>query len=174
MDFDGKVDFNDINDFVQALNNPADYENTHGGPPELKGDFDGDGDNDFDDIAGFVALFTSGAAGSVGDIEPAAVSAGPTELPAIGARAASTPTYSEPPSQATIYESARVSALSENTQRVLSAVVDSDRLDHTEAGRRRLSMARDRWTSPRAGSVPADEVRAAVWSEDFDWIGDRQ
>jgi hypothetical protein len=60
MDFDGDVDFDDIDDFVLGLNDPAAYEALYGVPPATNGDMDGDGDQDFDDIAGFVAALASG------------------------------------------------------------------------------------------------------------------
>jgi T5SS/PEP-CTERM-associated repeat protein len=59
MDCDGDVDFDDIDDFVLGLNNPEEYENQIGVPPETKGDTDGDGDMDFDDIDDFVSILTS-------------------------------------------------------------------------------------------------------------------
>ena len=65
MDCDGDVDFDDIDDFVLALNNPIEYESTYGVPPELKGDTDGDGDNDFDDIDDFVAIFNTPSAENI-------------------------------------------------------------------------------------------------------------
>jgi hypothetical protein len=60
MDCDQDVDFDDIDDFVLGLNNPAQYESKFRVAPSLKGDTDNDGDLDFDDIAGFVALLSSG------------------------------------------------------------------------------------------------------------------
>jgi T5SS/PEP-CTERM-associated repeat protein len=59
MDCDGDVDFDDIDEFVLGLNNPEEYENQVGVPPETKGDTDGDGDMDFDDIDDFVSILTS-------------------------------------------------------------------------------------------------------------------
>lgn len=65
MDCDGDVDFDDIDDFVLGLNNPAGYEAIFGVPPSLKGDTDGDGDQDFDDINGFVGILQPGGLHSV-------------------------------------------------------------------------------------------------------------
>lgn len=59
MDCDGDVDFDDIDDLVLGLNDPAGYEDQLGVPPALKGDADGDGDLDFDDIDDFVAVLTN-------------------------------------------------------------------------------------------------------------------
>jgi hypothetical protein len=56
MDFDGDLDFDDIDDFVWGLIAADVYEDLYGVPPVINGDVDGDGDLDFDDIAGFVAL----------------------------------------------------------------------------------------------------------------------
>lgn len=54
VDCDGDVDFDDIDDFVQGLQDPEAYRAIYGLPPDRKGDTDGDFDLDFDDIAGFV------------------------------------------------------------------------------------------------------------------------
>jgi len=56
MDVDGDVDFDDIDDFVLALSNPAAYFTQYGVAREVHGDTDQDGDMDFDDIDDFVAL----------------------------------------------------------------------------------------------------------------------
>jgi len=48
----------DIDPFRIGLSNPASYATTYLVPPQLRGDTDGDGDLDFDDIPGFVALLT--------------------------------------------------------------------------------------------------------------------
>jgi virginiamycin B lyase len=64
MDRDEDVDFDDIDDFVLGLNDPANYEEIFGVPSSLNGDTDGDGDLDFDDIDPFVAIL--GGADTVG------------------------------------------------------------------------------------------------------------
>jgi len=56
LDFDGDVDFDDIDDLVLGLSSAALYEGTFGVPPVEAGDTNGDGDFDFDDISGFVAI----------------------------------------------------------------------------------------------------------------------
>jgi hypothetical protein len=61
LDCDGDTDFDDIDDFVLGLNDPAAYEAQFGVHPALKGDTDGDDDLDFDDIVGFVDILSSGA-----------------------------------------------------------------------------------------------------------------
>jgi hypothetical protein len=61
LDCDGDVDFDDIDDFVLGLNNPAAYEALYGMSPTVKGDTDDDDDLDFDDIAGFVNILSGGA-----------------------------------------------------------------------------------------------------------------
>jgi hypothetical protein len=61
MDLDGDVDFDDIDDFVLGLNDPAGYEAANGLPPFMMGDTDNDGDQDFDDIPVFVSILTGGA-----------------------------------------------------------------------------------------------------------------
>ena len=63
MDFDGAVDFDDVDDFVLGLNDPVTYEQTYAALPSLHGDLDADGDLDFDDIAGFASLL-AGPAGT--------------------------------------------------------------------------------------------------------------
>jgi hypothetical protein len=77
MDFDGDVDFDDIDDFVLGLNNPDLYESIFGVPPSVKGDTtDGDGDQDFDDIPGFVALLAGAQATAVPEPSALAIAAG--------------------------------------------------------------------------------------------------
>jgi len=62
MDFNGAVDFDDINPFVLGLNDAVLYESEFGLPPAVNGDTDGNGSFDFDDIAGFVDILGSGGA----------------------------------------------------------------------------------------------------------------
>jgi hypothetical protein len=59
MDCDGDVDFDDIDEFVLGLNDPAAYEMLLGVAPTAKGDVDQDGDFDFDDITGFVGVLNA-------------------------------------------------------------------------------------------------------------------
>jgi len=58
MNFDGITDFDDINDFVLGLTDPAVYESVFGVPSSVEGDIDMNGIQDFDDIPGFVAILT--------------------------------------------------------------------------------------------------------------------
>jgi hypothetical protein len=60
MDCDGDVDFDDINPFVLAIQDPQGYQAAYPNCNWLNGDTDGDGDVDFDDINGFVALLSGG------------------------------------------------------------------------------------------------------------------
>lgn len=62
MDRDGDQDFDDIDDLVQALNDPAQYEIDKGIPARVNGDQDEDNDLDFDDIPGFVNILSAGQA----------------------------------------------------------------------------------------------------------------
>jgi len=71
MDCDGDTDFDDIDDFVLGLNDPAAYESLFGVPASLKGDADQDGDQDFDDIDDFVGILT-GASRATQVPEPSA------------------------------------------------------------------------------------------------------
>jgi len=61
LDLDGDVDFDDINDFLLGLNDPAAYLATVGHGSSAGGDLDGDGDQDFDDIDGFVDRLVGGS-----------------------------------------------------------------------------------------------------------------
>jgi hypothetical protein len=56
MDFDGDLDYDDIDALAAALHDAAAYEDRYGVPPETNGDTDGDEDFDYDDIPGFVEL----------------------------------------------------------------------------------------------------------------------
>ncbi|MFV2067308.1 MAG: lamin tail domain-containing protein, partial [Pirellulales bacterium] len=56
LDRNGVVDQHDIGAFALALTDPSAYEQTYGAPARLGGDFDADGDVDFDDIEGLVGL----------------------------------------------------------------------------------------------------------------------
>jgi hypothetical protein len=72
MDVDGDVDFDDIDDFVLALNDPAAYELARGLPPVMQGDTDHDGDLDFDDIGNFVGALggANGGGAAAGLVVP--------------------------------------------------------------------------------------------------------
>jgi len=70
MDLDGDVDFDDIDDFVQGLNNAAGYEAEKGVPPVMMGDTDNDGDQDFDDIGVFVTILSGSSSAGIGVPEP--------------------------------------------------------------------------------------------------------
>jgi len=74
-DLNDKVDFDDINPFVLALNDPTLYESNFGNPAFGhaaldQADMDGNGRVDFDDIAGFVAALTSGGGSAAVVPEP--------------------------------------------------------------------------------------------------------
>ncbi|MFV2067828.1 MAG: CotH kinase family protein, partial [Pirellulales bacterium] len=58
MDFDGNIDFDDIQAFVLGLDAPADYEAIYGVPPEFGGDLNGDDQFDADDVNELVQLLT--------------------------------------------------------------------------------------------------------------------
>jgi hypothetical protein len=58
MNCDGTIDFADINPFIQALTDPAAWEQAHPGCPLMNGDINGNGTFGFDDINPFVALLT--------------------------------------------------------------------------------------------------------------------
>ncbi|MFV2065811.1 MAG: hypothetical protein ACC645_02445 [Pirellulales bacterium] len=62
MDFNERVDFDDIDDFVLGLTDAEGYEDLYGVPPSLAGDTDGNGEFDFDDISGFVGLLSGSSA----------------------------------------------------------------------------------------------------------------
>jgi hypothetical protein len=68
MDGNSVVDFDDVGPYVLALNDPADYEATYQMPPSQNGDTDDDGDFDFDDTPGFVALLDTGGDVLLGDV----------------------------------------------------------------------------------------------------------
>jgi hypothetical protein len=59
LDCDSDVDFDDIDDLILGLTDPAAYEALFGMSADVKGDTDGDGNLDFDDIAGFVEMLTA-------------------------------------------------------------------------------------------------------------------
>ncbi len=60
MNCDGTVSFADINPFVQALTDPAAWQQTYPDCPLSNGDINGNGTFGFDDINPFVALMTGG------------------------------------------------------------------------------------------------------------------
>ncbi|MFV2067797.1 MAG: hypothetical protein ACC645_12555, partial [Pirellulales bacterium] len=60
LDFDGDVDFDDVDGMVLGLNSASFYEDTFGVPPDDAGDTDDDGDLDFDDLDGFVTILVTG------------------------------------------------------------------------------------------------------------------
>ncbi|MFV2068536.1 MAG: lamin tail domain-containing protein, partial [Pirellulales bacterium] len=62
LDGNGQVDASDIEALVLAIRDQALYEVTYGMPASLAGDTDRDGDLDYDDILGFVALLPGGEA----------------------------------------------------------------------------------------------------------------
>ncbi|MFV1965322.1 MAG: sulfatase-like hydrolase/transferase [Pirellulaceae bacterium] len=60
MDFDGNVDFDDIDEYVLGLSDEVAYQAAFGPLPSINGDTDGDGDLDLDDIPGFVQILVDG------------------------------------------------------------------------------------------------------------------
>jgi hypothetical protein len=62
MNLDGILDFDDVDPFVLGLIDVDTYVATYGMTPNIHGDIDGDGDQDFDDIVGFVDLLDPPAA----------------------------------------------------------------------------------------------------------------
>lgn len=64
MNFDGQISFDDIEQFVLAIERPSVYVATYGVSGAWNGDHDGDNDLDFDDIEGFVeslgGIFSTG------------------------------------------------------------------------------------------------------------------
>ncbi len=66
MDCDGDADFDDVDEFILALNYPGTYTALFGADAILKGDVEGDGDLDFDDVDDFASLVTSSAAAATG------------------------------------------------------------------------------------------------------------
>lgn len=61
MNFDGTVDFDDIDFFVLGLVDSKTYVSSFGVSPVLRGDVDGDAVIDFDDISAFVAQLVGNA-----------------------------------------------------------------------------------------------------------------
>ena len=58
LNCDGRVDFGDINPFVQILSDPAGWQADHPACPASNGDLDSNGNIDFGDINPFVALLS--------------------------------------------------------------------------------------------------------------------
>jgi hypothetical protein len=71
MDFDGDLDFDDLDDFVLGLMDALRYEALHGIAASTNGDMDGNSLFDFDDISGFADRLGS---------DPAAAAAGTASL----------------------------------------------------------------------------------------------
>jgi hypothetical protein len=88
LDRDGDTDFDDIDDFVLGLNNPAAYEAARGIPGRVNGDQDEDWDLDFDDIGGFVGLLGGAGASASSAVVPEPSSAALAILGLLGATAA--------------------------------------------------------------------------------------
>ncbi|MFV2068554.1 MAG: PEP-CTERM sorting domain-containing protein [Pirellulales bacterium] len=58
VDFNGKVDFDDISSFATGLSDPVAYTSQFGVSPLLRGDTNADQQFDFDDIADFVQILS--------------------------------------------------------------------------------------------------------------------
>lgn len=79
MNFDGVVNQDDAAAFALGLTKPDEYEAMYGLPPSVAGDTDGDGDIDFDDIVGFVALLPQAQPTAISQTEAATKSARQTD-----------------------------------------------------------------------------------------------
>jgi len=174
MDLDGDVDFDDIDDFVLGLNDAAQYEATYGVPPALAGDTNADGDLDFDDIDNFVGLLIGSvlgprsgadaqvavAAGLAGDVDVAPagdwLTLGMDQLP--NASRGPLPPLAQPERDA-------------GAARVHECLVDHAYRDVARS--RSAQQHRPRHTRRAASSLdplPTDRLRAAVWSDNLDWL----
>jgi hypothetical protein len=163
MDFDGDVDFDDIDDFVLGLTNPVAYENLYGFPPSLHGDTDGDGDQDFDDISRFVGILVGGAVHSDGDsnVESAqAVDAIHEFVFALTSSAA--------------YENVRGTSAAMRGDTDADGDQDFDDLCGFVAALLRRHGHRPRPTyllsSPAQRTASTEEELTAVWSADHNWL----
>lgn len=61
MNGDRQIDFDDIQPFTLALKDETEFESQFGVPALVRGDLDRDGDMDFDDVFGMIAIFRSNA-----------------------------------------------------------------------------------------------------------------
>lgn len=59
MEWDGDVDFDDLEPFALALRSETEFEARFDVPASVRGDFDGDGDIDFDDVQGMAESLSS-------------------------------------------------------------------------------------------------------------------
>ncbi|MFV1980418.1 MAG: choice-of-anchor Q domain-containing protein, partial [Rhodothermia bacterium] len=140
MNFDGELDFDDVDALVLGLTDPGGYEVVYGAPPNSNGDTDGEGDLDFDDIPGFVNLLSPGAI---------ALRAENGSFDVIGVKNDLVKLSAE-----TRREAANVTNLPRpNLLPVLNKMVISARLQSASAAR----------------ELRDDEL-ATVWSDGFDWL----
>jgi len=187
MDFDGDIDFDDIDGFAFGLAFSLDYEQQYGAPSNANGDTDGDGDLDFDDIPGFVAILGGDSLvgpQAVGESVPAvqrvdvvanvdvpAFTSLPLRSATIGPWLTAAVVHREFSDQDTASRSSRTPAAEEATHRILDRVLTSrDELGQQQ--RRALSRVRPTTVQGDSEKPPSDEL-AAVWADDWDWLGRR-
>ena len=103
MNLDGRADVDDFEWFAAALRSAASYTERFGVPAALAGDTDGDGDLDFDDIRGLVALAASANRAALvrpGDPAAPAIAASPPTASAALAQPVPLATQPNAPQQA--------------------------------------------------------------------------
>ncbi|MFV2070453.1 MAG: lamin tail domain-containing protein, partial [Pirellulales bacterium] len=176
MDLDGNVDLSDITDFAMGLIDPQAYFFAYGLSPIVYGDIDGDGDLDFDDIPGLVALL--GGESITGSSASVASSAADVRSYDLGG------VLSRVDGWVAVRQAFTDVALREEPFRIagpFSQVDDSREGDFDAAAQRvprsawRSGDERLRWTS-LGGRVRADDSAstekklAAIWSENWDWL----
>lgn len=175
MDGNNRMDTDDASTLGLALRNPASYETAYGKPPSVRGDADGDGDLDFDDIDEFVSLLmTANRARSVAaeaiEHRPSSTSDGVVRSPF--ARVWPLPGGHDvnPPSPA---EQVGTSAAASSTESVPASA--RRQLDTPEASPPATNftsgVVRALAALRRGAAWPGTEkLEAAVWTEDSDWL----
>ena len=176
MDFDGDVDMDDIDALVVALRNAGVYEDIYGVPPNANGDTDDDGDFDFDDIPGFVELLDGDplvvSTQAVGEADAAVqlVQSPNVDVATLGPWLTAALVHRESSDQDTASRQARLRAAEERPHRILDRVLQSG---HTVGQDQQRALPRVRWTVQGVSNKPSMVELAAVWADDWDWLGRR-
>lgn len=174
VDFDGDMDFDDIDPFVLGLKDPEAYEQQYGVPPACNGDTDDDGGFDFDDIPGFVSLLTGGgvATNLPARTDYNELMVGSFAVSPIEADTTIAPTRSVLLVQAAMPQADHVAMLPTAGAPIGGAIIATPRSPpRTTIADQQARLASDRPVCHTDMRLLSEDELATVWAETSDWTG---